>query len=92
MIWLVFIPFWENDRFPPDMLSQLEAEDGFMRWGSLEQFIQVDFQFDGIRGDARFQELLARIIRRKESIREAVEEYLKSTHLLVKEILEVNKS
>ncbi len=64
-----------------DMFSQLEAEDGFMRWGSLEQFIQVDFQFDSIRGDARFQGLLARIIRRKESIREAVEEYLKSTQL-----------
>lgn len=67
----------ENEK-AYEYLDRFENENGWMSFGDLEHFIKVDPQFDNIRNEKRFQDIVQRGVTQKERIRKEVREYLAS--------------
>lgn len=57
-------------------LEKFEEENGWLKYGALESFIQFDFQFDNIRNEERFKNILKRGVKQKEIVRKEIREYL----------------
>ena len=59
-------------------LEKFEEENGWLKYGSLESFIQFDFQFDSIRKEERFKDILERGVKQKEVVRKEIRDYMAS--------------
>ena len=53
-------------------LDILEQEKGWLRFGSLSTWIQNDLQFDNIRNDQRFKDMIKRVLEEQAEVQEQV--------------------
>lgn len=59
-------------------MEKFDSEKGWLQWGSLYSFSQIDPQFNNIRDDQRFKDWVGNGERQLDSIRNEVREYLAS--------------
>lgn len=65
----------EKARF---WMEKFDSEKGWIQWGALYSFSQIDPQFNNIREDQRFKDWVGNGERQLDSIRNEVREYLAS--------------